>query len=77
MVSAINAALTGLFTAGKKLQDSATNIANSGNSSQAVPKTDMAKDMVDMKISANEFEANLKTIKVAGDMEKSLLDIIT
>jgi len=75
MVSAINSALSGLHTAGKKLEVSAQKIASSPT--QKVPQVDVEKELVNQNTAATEYKANLNTIKVANEMQKSLLDIIT
>ena len=118
MVSAINSALAGLATAGKRVETSAANIANAGLSAVALTQgqatgetpqqvlqvglgdgtsnddtrgqdtvdinaalapaddNDLAQNMVDLTIASYDFKANLKTLQVADNMQKSLLDIV-
>jgi flagellar basal-body rod protein FlgC len=41
------------------------------------PNVDTAQELVAMQIASYDFKANLKTIKVEDNMQKSLLDIIS
>jgi flagellar basal-body rod protein FlgC len=41
------------------------------------PNVDVAQELVSMQIASYDFKANLKTIKVEDNMQKSLLDIIS
>lgn len=85
MVSAINTALVGLDSAGKQLEAAAKKIADpsklktpgqNGDTAASAPD-DITDAAVDLKIASYDFKANLKTIKVADNVEKSLLDILS
>lgn len=41
----------------------------------SIPNVDDAKQLVDQQIASYDFKANLKAIKVASNLEQSLLDI--
>lgn len=41
------------------------------------PNVDQAKQLIDMKIASYDYKANLKAIKIANDVEQSLLDILS
>ena len=45
------------------------------NGTQQVPNVDQAQELVNQQIAANTYKANLKTIKVQENLDKSLLDI--
>jgi len=45
-------------------------------SKSATQEVDLSKEMVDLTTSKNGFEANLKTIKAADEMTKSIIDIV-
>jgi flagellar basal-body rod protein FlgC len=42
----------------------------------AYPNVDIATELVNQKLASYDFKANLKTIKIEDDMQKSLLDIL-
>lgn len=42
-----------------------------------LPNVDLAAQLVNQKIATYDFQANLKTIKVADNLQKSLLDIFS
>lgn len=77
MVSAIDASLYGLAIASRRIEQSAKNVANPAKTENSqAPAVDPAKDLVDLKIASYDYKANLKAIKVSGDIQKNLLDII-
>lgn len=129
MINAIQIALSGLEAASKKVQASASNIANSrtqgaldpadgpspyseltttqtanpagGVESEIVttnkpfvpsydpsspfanseglvgaPSSNLAGDIVNLQIASTSYKANLKTIQVASDLQKDLLNIV-
>lgn len=67
MINAIGIALQGLGFATKQVVESANKIANPQES------TELAEEIVKMKIAETSYKANLMTIRVAEDMEKELL----
>jgi hypothetical protein len=78
MVSAVDSALSGLASAGRQLEYNARIIArppenNAAQTDKAA--SDKANAIVHEDIASYDFKANLKTIKVADNMEKALLDI--
>ena len=75
MVSAIGSSLAGLNSAAKRIETAAANIAKQNTTEQ--PKADPAQDLVDIKIAAYDYKANLSAIKVQDKMQQSLLDILT
>jgi flagellar basal-body rod protein FlgC len=131
MVSPINISLSGLEAAGRRIENSAANLANKFSTSTQVngvttsdpylpqdivqiseagggvrayqrtvsnptivqydpqseaadeggfvklPNVDDAKQLVDQQIATYDFKANLKAIKVAANLEQSLLDIVS
>lgn len=131
MSSAINSALSGLAAAGKRIEVSASNIANqsstativngvttgkpyipkdvvqislgaggvrtdvrdAGNSTAKLyqpednkadkngfvtaPNVDEAAQLVNQQIAAYDYKANLKAIKIADNLEKNLLDMLS
>lgn len=42
-----------------------------------LPNVDQAEQLIDQKIASYDYKANLKTIQVQDDLNKSLLDIIS
>jgi len=50
--------------------------ANADGSVQ-LPNVDVANELVNITVASYDFKANLKTIKVADNMQKYLLDILT
>ncbi|MDE3059744.1 MAG: hypothetical protein KGJ06_01885 [Pseudomonadota bacterium] len=116
MVSAIDAAVSGLSAGEARLQVNANNTANQlspqyapqqvdqvslGNggvlaksknvtpaaisvpdtsnpgATAQLPDVDMAQERVNQSIATYDFKANLKTIQVAGNMQQSLLNMVT
>jgi flagellar basal-body rod protein FlgC len=43
----------------------------------SMPNVDVANELVSMSIASYNFKANLKSIKVSDEMQKSLLDILS
>lgn len=91
MVDPINTALVGIQKAGERLEISARKIASANITPptltqqsesaeavvNAVPQVDIAKELIEQKLAAYDYKANLQTIKVAANLQKSLLDIFT
>ena len=76
MVSAINSAVAGLTNASKRFETSAQNIAQQPDSSSPnAPETDTAQNLVNAQVASYDYKANLNVIKVADQMQQSLLDI--
>jgi flagellar hook protein FlgE len=97
MVSAINAAVSGLAREGKRIQESANAIANAptkppeqadhvslstdaahaqaAQQQQGKQAADVENQLIQLKTASYGFKANLITIKVADNIQKSLLDI--
>lgn len=69
MIGAISSALSGLYTASKKAEDVATNVANVSTPGYEV---DLASEAVDLKIAEIGYKANLSVLKVADDMADEL-----
>jgi len=80
MIPAINSALSGLAASSKRLEASANSIAGQpaspDSSSAQKPPADPDKALITQNTASYDYKANLKTIKVADNMEKSLLNII-
>ncbi len=71
-------ALQGLHQAETQLETAAARIASAGASSpDGVPLdvVDLSTEMVALMSAQNLFEANLATLKTAGQMQKSLVDL--
>jgi flagellar basal-body rod protein FlgC len=47
------------------------------NGAVQFPNVDIAAELVNQKIASYDYKANLKTIKVADELHKSLLDILS
>jgi flagellar hook protein FlgE len=71
MTPAISAALGGLYQAANVLKQTATRLAQSPQ--DEVSLSDEAVSMLDAK---NSYQANLDSIKIADDMQKSMLSLI-
>ncbi|MCI5060011.1 MAG: hypothetical protein MRY79_02945 [Alphaproteobacteria bacterium] len=72
MIGAINTALSGLLAASKRVEEGATNIAQSTVS--GAESSQLIEDIVDIKIAETSYKANLATLKVADEMSEELLD---
>jgi flagellar basal-body rod protein FlgC len=44
---------------------------------QERPNVDLAKELIEIKMASYDFKANIKTLKVQDNLEKSLLDIVS
>ncbi len=69
MIGAISTAVSGLFTASKKVEGAATNIANATTPGYNV---DLASEAVDLKIAEISYKANIGVLKTADEMSKEL-----
>lgn len=67
MINAISSALSGLITASKQVEQSASNIANNGSNGQVI------EDIVDIKVAETAYKANLQTLKVADELTQELI----
>lgn len=47
------------------------------NGGVQLPNVDLATELVNMSIASYDYKANLKSIKIADNMQKYLLDILT
>ena len=72
MVDGISSSLAGLQNATQRISNSARNIANASTGSGG----NLDGDIVEAKLASIQYEANVKTLKVQLDTEKSLLDIL-
>lgn len=54
-----------------------TNADVRANGTAVVPNVDVANELIQQKLTSYDFKANLKTIKIQDNLDKSLLDIIT
>jgi flagellar hook protein FlgE len=75
-ISAI--AIQGLNQADSQLQQAATAIASAGTQSAAgsnLDTVDLATEMVELLSARTLFAANLKTLSVASEIEKSAIDL--
>ncbi len=54
-----------------------TNPAANEDGLVTYPNVDTAQELISQQVAAYDFKANLKTIKVADEMQQSLLDIIS
>lgn len=68
MINSISIALTGLDSATRRLNTSASNIANLQNGD-----VDLTREIVNLKLSEIEYKANLVTLQTAQDTTKELL----
>ena len=68
MINAISSALSGLTTATKQVEKSAESIANPTSQERLI------EDIVDIKVAETSYKANLKTLKVADDLTRELLN---
>lgn len=67
MINAISSALSGLTTASKQVEQSASNIAQGGNQGRII------EDVVDIKVAETAYKANIQTLKVANELTEELL----
>ena len=70
MMNSISIALTGLDSATRRLNTSASNIANLQTPGANV---DLTREIVNLKLSEIEYKANLVTLQTAQDTTKELL----
>lgn len=50
---------------------------NNPGGTQELPNVDLANELIQMKLASYDFKANIKTIKVQENLQKSLLDIVS
>jgi flagellar basal body rod protein FlgC len=62
-------ALAGLNASAARFQASANRVVGQ-------PEADLAAELVEQKLDANAFKANLIVLKTANEMAKSVLDIL-
>jgi flagellar basal body rod protein FlgC len=67
MISPVSIALSGLNAASTKVATAANNIATKQNET-------LDRDIIDIRIAENDYKANLAVLKVAGEMERELLN---
>ena len=91
MVDAISTAVGGLLRAGDRFEASAKKIANvnltlpsqqANNNPDTVvapvnDSNDLESAIIEQKLAAYDYKANLKTIKVANELTQNLLDILS
>lgn len=65
----MSAALQGMNSASKQVDESAARIADPQDA------TDVIKDIVDIKVAETSYKANLATLKTANEMSEELLQI--
>jgi flagellar basal body rod protein FlgC len=70
----IQSAVVGLNNASKRVEASAQNIAAAKSSTESLSDND--KDIVDLTVAAQDFKANLSSIKISERMQQNLLDIL-
>lgn len=68
MVDAVSSSLTGIFNATDRLAKSAEKIASGS--------ADLAQEVVESKLAATNFEANVTVLKATLDTERKILDIL-
>jgi len=68
MIDAISSALSGLTTASKQVEQSATNIAQNPSQGRII------EDVVDIKVAETAYKANIETLKVANELTEELLE---
>lgn len=76
-VSAI--ALQGLDLAQTQLERAATRLASAGTLSPDaanVDSVDLSAEMVGLLAAKNQFSVNLKTLKIAGEIQQNLIDLM-
>ena len=71
MSSVLSIAASGMAAAQKRLEVSARNVANVS----ARPSVDLAGEAVQQMVARYTFAANAKVAKLAGEMQKALLDV--
>jgi hypothetical protein len=69
---ALNTALQGIQSAETGFTSAAARIATA----PANPQENLPTDIVDLMSSRNDFQANLKVVKVTDDMAKATLDLL-
>ena len=76
MTSILSTAITGLTAATDKAAKAASNIAGINPDDQSVTvKEPDVQDIVDIKIAAEAYKANIAVVKVDNDMSRELLGI--
>jgi hypothetical protein len=68
--SAISSGLSGLQRATQRFESSAARIANPNSGG------DLATEIVNVMMAKLDFEASTKVVKIAGNMQKSAIDIL-
>ncbi len=76
MADGISTSLGGLQDAAKRAQQAAQNIARQNTDRAAKADRDAAQNLVDLKQSQLDYEANAKALRAQQDNEKRLLDIL-
>lgn len=71
MISAINNALSGLTTATKQVEESASRIANSTNPD--IDSVNLSEEAVNLITAETAYKANLATIKTVNELNDELL----
>ncbi len=75
-VPAVSSALQGLSRAENQLNQAAVDIARAPVASSGEDVVDLSAAMVALLQSRNNFEANVKLLKTADEMDGTLLNII-
>ncbi|HTA68261.1 MAG TPA: flagellar basal body rod C-terminal domain-containing protein [Bryobacteraceae bacterium] len=82
-IPAMSSALEGMSRAETQLNQAAGDIARAATTDPAIPVprvngdiVDLSASMVSLLQSRNSFDANTKVLKVADEMQKSLLNVV-
>jgi flagellar hook protein FlgE len=75
-IPAFSSALQGISRAEGQLNKAAGDIARASVAPSAVDSVDLSTSMVALLESRNNFAANTKVLKIADEMQKSLLDVL-
>ena len=76
----LSIALQGMNRAQSQLENAASNVARSGGSVSAngiaQDTVDISQQMISMMSAKNDFESNAKTVEVADQMTKTVIDML-
>ena len=75
-IPAFSSALQGISRAEGQLNKAAGDIDRASVAPSAVDSVDLSTSMVALLESRNNFAANTKVLKIADEMQKSLLDVL-
>ena len=76
MTSIMSTALNGLSAASEKAARAASHIAGVDETNQSVNiSTPSPQDIIDIKVAAQAYKANIAVVKVDNDMSKELLGL--